>query len=250
MSELINVLEACLLTRDKPLTPERLQGVFEEDAKPTIRDIKMALVDLQLRYEGHATELKEVASGWRFQVRQDYAHYIGKLFAEKPPRYGRAFLETLAIIAYRQPITRGEIEEIRGVAVSSNIMRSFIDREWIRAVGHKEVPGRPAMFATTKLFLDHFGLKSLDDLPALQELKELADVNVNLKLPQPDGHDEKDKTPEHEKDQEKDQEQAATSLEPAEKVLAAAVDDYEFDREFAQEPCDAIDALPTTNEDT
>lgn len=185
-SKLEGILEACLMSSDKPLSAERLQSVFIEDAKPGLREIKKALAKLEQAYVGRATELVEVASGWRFQVKEEYSTWVGRLFAEKPPKYGRAFLETLAIIAYRQPVTRGEIEEIRGVTVSSNIMRSLLERDWVKVVGHKEVPGRPAMFATTKGFLDYFNLASLDQLPDLVELQELADINVNLKLPSPD----------------------------------------------------------------
>ena len=171
--ELALVLEAFLLASGKPQSLERLMELFEECERPEPAVFKKALTVLGKSCEGRALELKEVASGYRLQVRERYAPWVGRLWEERPQRYSRALLETLALVAYRQPITRGEIEDIRGVAVNSQIVKTLLEREWIRVVGHRDVPGRPAMFATTKAFLDHFNLKSLDELPPLAALREL-----------------------------------------------------------------------------
>lgn len=171
--ELALVLEAFLLASGKPQSLERLMELFEEGERPEPAVFKKALTVLAKSCEGRALELKEVASGYRLQVRERYAPWVGRLWEERPQRYSRALLETLALVAYRQPITRGEIEDIRGVAVNSQIVKTLLEREWIRVVGHRDVPGRPAMFATTKAFLDHFNLKSLDELPPLAALREL-----------------------------------------------------------------------------
>ncbi len=171
--ELAPLLEAFLLASGKPQTLERLFELFEEAERPEPPVFKKALTILAKSCEGRAFELREVASGYRLQVREKFAPWVGRLWEERPQRYSRAMLETLALIAYRQPITRGEIEDVRGVAVNSQIVKTLLEREWIRVVGYREVPGRPAMFATTKAFLDHFNLKNLDDLPPLAELREL-----------------------------------------------------------------------------
>ena len=171
--ELASLLEAWLLALGRPLSLERLGELFEEGERPEPAQIREALEVLRLSCEGRAFELKEVASGYRLQVREKFAPWVGRLWEERPQRYSRAMLETLALIAYRQPITRGEIEDIRGVAVNSHIVKTLLEREWIRVVGYRDVPGKPAMFATTKAFLDHFNLKSLDELPPLAELREL-----------------------------------------------------------------------------
>ena len=171
--QLAPVLEALLLAAGRPLASERLLELFEEEERPTPRQLRDALAVLADLCRGRAMELVEVASGWRLQVRSDYARWVGRLREERPQRYSRALLETLALIAWRQPITRGEIEEVRGVAVNSNIIRTLQERDWIRVVGHREVPGRPALLATTRAFLDHFNLSSLEQLPALSQLQEL-----------------------------------------------------------------------------
>ncbi|NQD91386.1 SMC-Scp complex subunit ScpB [Pseudomonas sp. CrR25] len=171
--ELATLLEAFLLASGKPQSLERLFELFEEGERPESTVFKEALELLRESCEGRAFELKEVASGYRLQVRERFAPWVGRLWEERPQRYSRAMLETLALIAYRQPITRGEIEDVRGVAVNSQIVKTLLEREWIRVVGHRDVPGRPAMFATTKAFLDHFNLKSLDQLPPLAALREL-----------------------------------------------------------------------------
>ena len=171
--ELASLLEAFLLASGKPQSLERLFELFEENERPEAEVFKQALEVLRQSCEGRAFELVEVASGYRLQVRERFAPWVGRLWEERPQRYSRAMLETLALIAYRQPITRGEIEDVRGVAVNSHIVKTLLEREWIRVVGHRDVPGRPAMFATTKAFLDHFNLKSLDQLPPLAALREL-----------------------------------------------------------------------------
>ncbi|WPC06748.1 SMC-Scp complex subunit ScpB [Pseudomonas benzenivorans] len=171
--ELAGLLEAFLLASGKPQSLERLFELFEERERPPSTVFREALELLRQSCEGRAFELKEVASGYRLQVRERFAPWVGRLWEERPQRYSRAMLETLALIAYRQPITRGEIEDVRGVAVNSQIVKTLLEREWIRVVGHRDVPGRPAMFATTKAFLDHFNLRSLDELPPLAALREL-----------------------------------------------------------------------------
>jgi segregation and condensation protein B len=169
-----SILEAAILAAGAPLGLEWLLDLFAEAAEPPEPgELRRALAELAKDYADRGIELKEVASGWRFQVRAQYSPWVGRLYEERPARYSRALLETLAIIAYRQPVTRGEIEDIRGVTASGNIVKTLQEREWIRVVGHKDVPGRPALYATTRQFLDYFGLKGLDELPSLQELKDL-----------------------------------------------------------------------------
>ena len=176
-----NILEAALMVSDKPLGMARLISLFEKDSEEIDRElIKSALDQLQEDYINRGIELREVASGYRVQVRSEYSDWINRLYDERPPRYSRALLETLAIIAYRQPVTRGEIEDIRGVGVSTTIIKTLQEREWIRVVGHKDVPGHPELLATTKEFLDYFNLKKLSDLPTLTELKELTHINPDL----------------------------------------------------------------------
>jgi len=176
-----NIVEAALLASGQNLNIDRLLTLFGDEPVPPGRDqIRTALSELQEMYQGRGIELRETASGFRLQVRQEMAPWVGKLWEERPQRYSRALLETLAIIAYRQPITRGEIEAIRGVAVSSNIIRTLLEREWIRIVGHRDVPGRPGLYATTRKFLDHFNLKSLNDLPTLAELRDLDEISAEL----------------------------------------------------------------------
>jgi segregation and condensation protein B len=180
---LSSVLEAVLLAAGRPVSVEQMLELFEEHQRPTPDAVRAALVELANACEGRAFELREVASGWRLQVRPQHAEIVSRLWQERPSRYSRALLETLALIAYRQPITRGEIEDIRGVTVSSTIMRTLQERSWIRVVGHREVPGRPELLGTTREFLDYFGLRSLDDLPTLAELRDLDDIKVQLEFP-------------------------------------------------------------------
>ena len=175
------IVEAALMASERPLSLEALARLFaDEEPRPDRGRLLEALEIIRRAYDGRAVELVEVASGYRFQVRKSWVPWIAKLWEERPARYSRALLETLALIAYRQPITRGEIEAIRGVSVSSSIIRTLLERDWIRVVGHKEVPGRPALYATTRAFLDHFGLKSLDELPPLPEVKDLEHLGERL----------------------------------------------------------------------
>jgi len=185
MSEqsLSQVLEAVLLAAGRPVSVEQMLELFEEHQRPTAEEVAVALAELAERCADRACELREVASGWRLQVRPQFADVVSRLWQERPSRYSRALLETLALIAYRQPITRGEIEDIRGVTVSTTIMRTLHERNWVRVVGHREVPGRPELLGTTREFLDYFGLKSLDDLPTLAELRDLDDIKVQLEFP-------------------------------------------------------------------
>ena len=160
-----------------------LDKLFEhDDDRPSKDEIRQALQSLQEEYQSRGVHLKEVASGYRMQVVEDSAPWVARLWEEKPPRYSRALLETLVLIAYRQPITRGEIEEIRGVSVSSHIVKTLQEREWIRVLGHKDVPGKPAMYGTSREFLDYFNLKSLDELPPLSEIKDLDKIHPELAL--------------------------------------------------------------------
>ncbi|SHE59433.1 segregation and condensation protein B [Modicisalibacter ilicicola DSM 19980] len=165
------ILEAALLAAGEPLPVERLEGLFDERERPPRRELRDALAELAARLENSALELTESASGFQVRIRQRLSPWVSRLWDERPQRYSRALLETLALIAYRQPVTRGDIEEVRGVAVSSSIMRTLNERGWIRVVGHRDVPGRPAVYATTRQFLDDFGLKTLDALPPMHELK-------------------------------------------------------------------------------
>ena len=176
------IVEGLLLAAGRPLTLDNIIQVFSDDEKPDRAELKAVMDSIAQDCNDRGFELMEVASGFRFQVKQDLSEWVAKLWEERPPRYTRALLETLALIAYRQPITRGDIEEIRGVAVSSNIIRTLMDSEWVRVVGHRDVPGRPAMFATTKQFLDYFNLKSLQQLPPLSEIKELDKVHREMDL--------------------------------------------------------------------
>jgi segregation and condensation protein B len=182
---LTQIIEGALLAAGRPLTVAQLANLFEEQERPENTAIREALEEVSARCEDRGFELQEVSSGFRFQVRQSLSPWVARLWHERPQRYSRALLETLALIAYRQPITRGEIEEIRGVAVSSNIIKTLHEREWIRVVGHRDVPGRPAMYATTRQFLDYFNLKNLDQLPALAEIRDLDTLNAELGFSEP-----------------------------------------------------------------
>lgn len=180
--QLVEIIEGALLAAGEPLSKRQLGQLFDDLERPSTKAISDALVLVAERCEGRGFELTEVASGYRYQVRQHLSPWIAKLWVERPVRYSRALLETLSLIAYRQPITRGEIEDIRGVAVSSNIIKSLLEREWVKVVGHRDVPGRPEMFATTREFLDYFNLKSLEQLPALMDVRDLDTMTSALPL--------------------------------------------------------------------
>ena len=184
--DLKHILEATLLAAGRPVTTQQLLDLFDERERPTDEQLKAALDLLAADYSSRGIELIEVASGWRVQVRPRCADLVSRLWQERTSRYSRALLETLALVAYRQPITRSEIEEIRGVSISSTIMRTLQERNWIRVVGHREVPGHPELLGTTREFLDYFGLKSLDQLPTLAELKDIETIGVQLELPSGD----------------------------------------------------------------
>ena len=176
------IIEGALMASGQTLSVERIQNLFEEGQEPEKERVLIILERIGEKCANNGYELKKVATGYRFQVKQDIAKWVSRLWEEKPQRYSRALLETLSIIAYRQPVTRGEIEDIRGVAVSSHITKTLVEREWIQVVGHRDVPGRPAMYATTKMFLDYFNLESLEQLPTLEEIQEIADANHALEL--------------------------------------------------------------------
>ena len=199
------VVEAALLSAGEPLSVERLVGIFGKDELPADnprQSIRQALNAIAEQAEGHAYELNQVASGHRLQVRQDLGPWIGRLFQTSPPRYSRALLETLALIAYRQPATRGDIEQVRGVTVSSSIVRTLLDRNWIRAVGQRDTPGRPTMYGTTRQFLDYFNLRSLDELPPLEEIRQLIEPQFDAEEHGSAGAERKTTAapPEHEPD--------------------------------------------------
>jgi len=174
------VVDAILLSAEEPLTLSKLLAYFDPEELVNRDDIKQVLALLQQETTERGFELAEVASGFRYQTRAEYKYWVSKHWQERAPRYSRAFLETLALIVYRQPVTRAEIEEVRGVAVSSNIIKSLLEREWVRIVGHKELPGRPAMLGTTRQFLDYFNLKSLDEMPSLAELQDIDQLYPEL----------------------------------------------------------------------
>ncbi len=176
------VVEAALLAAGGALTLDNILDLFSEEQRPAKKRLREVLEELIGDYEGRGCELVEVGGGFRISVRPEYAPVVSKLWEERPPRYSRAMLETLALIAYRQPITRGEIEDIRGVSVSTNIIKTMLEREWIRVIGHRDVPGKPSLYATTREFLNYFGLKSLDELPTLQEIRDLDSINRELEL--------------------------------------------------------------------
>ena len=183
--QLQNILEAALLAAGQPLSPTQLAALFSDDERPPKGEISRALEQLRVDCGNRGIELKKVASGYRLQVKQEYNEWVSRLWKERSPRYSRALLETIALIAYRQPITRGEIESVRGVSVSTNIIRTLQEREWIRVVGHRDVPGKPALFGTTNTFLDSFDLQNLDDLPTLAEIRDMENLEPELQLEAP-----------------------------------------------------------------
>ncbi|MDH3948241.1 MAG: SMC-Scp complex subunit ScpB [Gammaproteobacteria bacterium] len=230
--ELKQILEAVLFAADEPLNMNRLMSLFPEDSNPGRDAIKQAITAIQDNCTNRSLELKEVGSGYRFQVKQDFAHWSAKLWEERPARYSRATLETLALIAYRQPITRGEIEEVRGVSVSSQIIKSLMERDWIKVVGHRDVPGKPALYATTREFLDYFNLKSLEELPSLAELRDIDAINAELELTMPA---EENQPP---SDAAKDLEQTA---QPGSEDLVAEMDSETESMEESKPPVSQVE---------
>ncbi|SDL97730.1 condensin subunit ScpB [Franzmannia pantelleriensis] len=218
VSPLDEILEAALLAAGEPLSPERLEALFDEHERPPRRELREALVRLGERMEHGALELIETASGFQLRIRSRLSPWVSRLWDERPQRYSRALLETLALIAYRQPVTRGDIEEVRGVAVSSSIMRTLTERGWIRVVGQRDVPGRPSVYATTRQFLDDFGLKTLDALPPMHELKDFDALHAALEQGATDGAAQEREAAE----QEAPQQQATTGTVDAESHAGTA----------------------------
>lgn len=219
MNKLKQIVEAALLAAGVPLTLDRIQELFLEDERPEKSELREAIAELQSEYQDRGIEIVEVAGGFRINVREAFAPWVSRLWEERAPRYSRALMETLALIAYRQPITRGEIEEIRGVSVSSNIVKTLLEREWVRVVGTRDVPGKPSLYATTREFLNYFGLKSLDELPTLQQIRDLDSINRELELNEPGSQPAND-------DLEQQQEmQGEIDRDSGEKALPIAADD-------------------------
>jgi len=186
MEHLEQILEAALMAAAKPLSVDHLLDMFDPIEQPERQQLRNALEALEASLENRAIELVQVSSGYRIQVRPQYAERVARLWQEKPPKYSRALMETLALIAYRQPVTRGDIEDIRGVSVSSNIIKTLLEREWVRVVGQRDVPGRPSLYGTTRSFLDYFNIKSLDELPTLAEIRDLDAINRELDFTEPE----------------------------------------------------------------
>ncbi|HJN49666.1 MAG: SMC-Scp complex subunit ScpB [Pseudomonadales bacterium] len=232
------IIEGAILAAEQPLSLDRLSQLFEKDP-PSRAEIREVIEEIREDCEEKGFELQQIASGYRFQVRKEVGPWVSRLWEERPPRYSRAMLETLALIAYRQPITRGDIEEIRGVSVSTNIMRSLIEREWVRVVGHRDVPGRPALLATTRTFLDYFNLQSLDELPPLSELRDLAEGSEELNLADEPLEIRSLELALGDVDQTADEEQQDDLVSVSEKVAAV----QENIRQFVQEDADEDDEL-------
>jgi len=178
-----NVIEAALLAAARPVSVSELQQIFDEQSRPNAKEMRAILEALTADYEGRGVTIRETANGFRFQVRSEFSQEVSRLWPDRPKKYSRALLETLALIAYRQPITRAEIENVRGVSVNPEIVKTLMERNWVRVVGHRDVPGHPELLGTTSEFLDYFSMKSIEDLPPLAELKSLSDLNLQLPLP-------------------------------------------------------------------
>ena len=189
------VIEAVLLSASRPIDVQEIERVFPEDEKPTREEIRQALQEIEEQCKDRGVELKKVSSGYRLQVRQSLSSYVAKLWEERPQRFSKATLETLALIAYRQPITRGEIEEIRGVTIGTQLMRGLMERGWVKIVGQRDVPGRPSLYSTTKEFLDYFGLQHLRELPELPELPDLQSLDMELPLEADNSSTDKEEIP-------------------------------------------------------
>jgi segregation and condensation protein B len=248
--DLKHIIEATLLAAGRPVTTQQLLELFDERERPSAEQMAAALSLLGEDYAPRGVELIEVASGWRIQVKPRCADVVARLWQERPSRYSRALLETLALVAYRQPITRSEIEQIRGVSISSTIMRTLQERNWIRVVGHREVPGRPELLGTTREFLDYFGLKSLDQLPTLAELKDVENIGVQLELPDGDLPAETAASAEPDPELESSAETVAErsgASEPAEVEVASddSPEEYEAAANDGDESDDDADTAPT-----
>jgi segregation and condensation protein B len=257
------IIEGLLMAAGKPLPMSKIAEVFTDSERPDPEELKAALKEIEHDCETRGFELKQVASGYRFQVKQQFSEWVGKLWEEKPQRYSRALLETISIIAYRQPVTRGEIEKIRGVVVSTNIIRTLMEREWVRVVGHRDVPGRPAMYATTREFLDYFNLRSLEELPPLADVKELEDLEPELSLDDdaPESRvlefpTAEDMEAEFDILDEEEERAAAIGTRPIEEILGIQEqepeedwDDDDFDNKVNNDVDDAVHAAPSENED-
>lgn len=248
-SLLKKIVEGAILAAGQPLTVARIIELFDPEAAPDKEAVEAALADIQADCADRGYELKEVASGWRFQVRENLAGWINRLWEEKPQKYSRALLETLALIAYRQPITRGDIEEIRGVAVSSHIMKTLMERDWIKVVGHRDVPGRPSLYATTRQFLDYFNLKRLEELPSLSEIRDLDELNSVLELNVDDeGLGEPDTAAKTPADQDDPSSGEQSRIAAPEELAPDALEEF-VDGEAAYEFMDATSAdAPTETE--
>jgi segregation and condensation protein B len=227
------IVEAALLAAAQPLSLPQLSALFGEQESPSHEDLARALEELGQDCAERGVELKEVASGFRYQVREDVHPWVARLWTERQTKYSRALLETLALIAYRQPITRGEIEQIRGVAVSTNIIKTLEEREWVRVVGYRDVPGKPALFGTSRSFLDYFNLKSLDELPPLAEIREIEDFDPQLTLAPVRSGEPGDEAPEH--------------AEPGHAVEAAAHSLPADDAEHEEIPADTAATAESTS---
>jgi segregation and condensation protein B len=223
-NRLKQITEAALLAAGRPLSLDELIGLFAEAEQPEKKLLREVLEELAEDYQGRGIEVIEVGNGFRIQVRGEFSLWVSKLWAERPPKYSRALLETLALIAYRQPITRGEIEDIRGVSVSTNIIKTLTEREWVRVVGHRDVPGKPALYATTKEFLDYFNLKSLNELPTLAEIRDLESINRELELQDPDKLSEEQSEAAEQSTTEDDAEESQAQQDPIEQDSTDEID--------------------------
>ena len=231
--KLKNIIEAALLAAGGPLSLDMMLTLFLDEEQPEKKELREVLEQLKQDYEGRGIEVVEVGSGWRIQVVEEVSLWVSRLWTERAPRYSRALMETLALIAYRQPITRGDIEDIRGVSVSTNIIKTLLEREWVRVVGTRDVPGKPSLYGTTREFLDYFNLKTLDELPPLAEIRDLDEINRSLDL----------------NDTDKASDDNVPSTESADEAIAADSDDGEehvtIDEQLAgdDERIEDIDAL-------
>lgn len=244
--ELKHILEAVLLAAGEPLSIARIQSLFEAQDAPTPADISHALEELAADLQGRGIELNEVASGYRLKTRTELMPWISRLWEERPQRYSRALLETLSLIAYRQPITRGEIEEVRGVSVSSSIVRTLQEREWIRVVGHRDVPGKPALFGTTRAFLDYFDLKSLDDLPTLAEIRDMANLEPEFDF---DGGEAANSSEEDPDPADKETNSGDSSIKAGDDPDQTPDEVHEFDQEDELEEDDDLGDDPDSTDD-